>query len=168
MIYSRAQGKRFLNLFCYTSTATVQAALGGATRTVSVDMSHTYLNWAERNFELNNVRLHTNELVQADCLEWLKACREGFDIIMLDPPTFSNSKRMDGVLDIQRDHVALVKRCMELLNPGGVLYFSTNLRTFSLDYDALTRYRIEDITAQTLDPDFARNKKIHHCFVITQ
>lgn len=166
MIFAEARAQRFLNLFCYTASASVQAVLGGASQTVSVDMSNTYLEWAQRNFELNNIRSSRHELIQADCLKWLEQCRQGFDLIMLDPPTFSNSKRMDGVLDIQRDHVALVRRCMELLNPGGKLYFSTNLRSFKCDFDALQEYGVEDISARTLDEDFARNPRIHHCFLI--
>lgn len=165
-IFAEAQGKRFLNLFCYTASATVQAVLGGATHSVSVDMSRTYLDWAARNFELNRIHSSHHELVQADCLKWLYECRRGFDLIMLDPPTFSNSKRMDDVLDIQRDHVKLVRRCMELLNPGGKLYFSTNLRSFKCDYAALSDHSVTDISAQTLDEDFARNPRIHYCFLI--
>jgi 23S rRNA (guanine2445-N2)-methyltransferase / 23S rRNA (guanine2069-N7)-methyltransferase len=165
-IFAEARGKRFLNLFCYTASATVQAALGGATQSVSVDMSNTYLDWAERNFVLNSINRDRHQLVQADCLKWLQQCRQGFDLIMLDPPTFSNSKRMEGVLDVQRDHVAMIKRCMDLLNPEGKLYFSTNLRSFKLDMDALDGYAIDDISAQTIDLDFSRNDKIHRCFLL--
>lgn len=167
-LYQEASGKRFLNLFCYTASATVHAALGGAAQSVSVDMSNTYLDWAERNFVLNSISLDRHQLVQADCLKWLQQCRQGFDLIMLDPPTFSNSKRMEGVLDIQRDHVALIRRCAELLKAGGKLYFSTNLRSFKLDLDALQGLNIEDITTSTIDVDFSRNDKIHRCFLIQQ
>ncbi len=166
MIGEMAQGKRFLNLFCYTATATVHAALGGANSSVSVDMSKTYLRWAEKNFQANNISSHKHELVQADCLTWLNECRQGFDVIMLDPPSFSNSKRMEGVLDVQRDHVAMVKRCMDLLLPGGTLVFSNNLRSFKLDDEALDEYQIENISSKTLDPDFQRNKRIHQCWLI--
>src|SRR5690606_28457251 len=133
---------------------------------VSVDMSNTYLDWAERNFALNAIRLDRHQLVQADCLKWLYQCRQGFDLIMLDPPTFSNSKRMEGVLDVQRDHLVLIRRCMELLNPRGKLYFSTNLRSFKLDFAALDDLAVDDISASTIDPDFARNTKIHRCYLI--
>ncbi|GAA5316727.1 MAG: bifunctional 23S rRNA (guanine(2069)-N(7))-methyltransferase RlmK/23S rRNA (guanine(2445)-N(2))-methyltransferase RlmL [Candidatus Pelagadaptatus aseana] len=166
MIGSMVRGKRFLNLFCYTATATVHAALGGAASSVSVDMSKTYLRWAEKNFQANNIATTQHRLVQSDCLTWLKECREGFDVIMLDPPSFSNSKRMEGVLDVQRDHVAMIKRCMDLLLPGGTLVFSNNLRSFKLDETALADYQIEDITHKTLDPDFQRNKRIHQCWLI--
>lgn len=161
-----AEGKRFLNLFCYTATATVHAALGGARASTSVDMSRTYLYWADRNLSLNGIKTDRHQLVQSDCLKWLDGCKEQFDLILLDPPSFSNSKRMDDVLDVQRDHVDLIDRCMGLLARGGRLYFSNNLRSFKLNYDALSDYRVEDITASTLDPDFARNPKIHHCFTI--
>ncbi|BFM16426.1 bifunctional 23S rRNA (guanine(2069)-N(7))-methyltransferase RlmK/23S rRNA (guanine(2445)-N(2))-methyltransferase RlmL [Maricurvus nonylphenolicus] len=167
MIAEMVRGKDFLNLFCYTATASVHAALAGAASTTSVDMSKTYLKWAQKNFELNNIRGEQHLLEQGDCLQWLKDCRRGFDVIMLDPPSFSNSKRMDNVLDIQRDHVGLVKRCMELLKPGGTLVFSNNLRTFKLNTEALAGYQIKDITQQSLDPDFKRNSKIHKCWLIS-
>ncbi len=161
-----AAGKQFLNLFCYTASATVQAALAGAISSVSVDMSRTYIDWARKNFEANHINLKRHSLVQEDCLVWLKQCRQGFDVIMLDPPSFSNSKRMIDVLDIQRDHADLVHRCMDLLNPGGTLIFSNNLRSFKLDKMLEQKYAIECITEKTLDPDFKRNPKIHHCWLI--
>ncbi|MCW8194131.1 bifunctional 23S rRNA (guanine(2069)-N(7))-methyltransferase RlmK/23S rRNA (guanine(2445)-N(2))-methyltransferase RlmL [Proteobacteria bacterium 005FR1] len=161
-----ALGKRLLNLFCYTATATVQAAIGGARSSVSVDMSRTYLQWARKNFELNRLS-QWHELVQADCLAWLDSCREPFDVILLDPPSFSNSKRMEEILDVQRDHVKLIKRCMELLNPGGTLVFSTNLKRFKMDEEQLSAFRIADITRATIDRDFQRHPDIHRCFLIT-
>jgi len=166
-IFESARGKHFLNLFCYTASASVHAAIGGAASSVSVDMSNTYLNWAKENFLLNNINLKRHSLVREDCFAWLKNCRQGFDLIMLDPPTFSNSKKMEGVLDVQRDHVALIKRCMELLNPGGTLYFSNNLRNFKLEEDKLSGFKLLDISQQTLDKDFQQNPKIHHCWKIT-
>ncbi|MFL0809518.1 MAG: bifunctional 23S rRNA (guanine(2069)-N(7))-methyltransferase RlmK/23S rRNA (guanine(2445)-N(2))-methyltransferase RlmL [Agarilytica sp.] len=166
-IFESASGKSFLNLFCYTATATVQAILGGATNTVSVDMSNTYLDWARRNFKLNNIHSRSHELVRADCVEWLAKCRRGFDIIMLDPPSFSNSKFTSTVLDVQKDHGKLISRCVDLLNPGGVLYFSTNLRSFKLDPKLSDRFKVIDYHAESLDPDFERNKKIHYCWKIT-
>ena len=166
-IANEAEGKRFLNLFCYTASATVHAALGGAASSVSVDMSNTYINWAAQNFASNHINRERHVLVKANCINWLAQCREGFDLIMLDPPSFSNSKKMEQVLDIQRDHVALIQRCMELLSPKGSLYFSCNLRSFKLDDEALAKYHVRDISEQTLDPDFANNPKIHRCFYIT-
>lgn len=165
-IAAEAQGKSFLNLFCYTASASVHAALGGASDSLSVDMSNTYLEWAQRNFELNNIHRSRHKLERADCFDWLKKCRQGFDLILLDPPSFSNSKKMAGVLDIQRDHVQLVNRCMDILKPGGVLYFSNNLRKFKLDVILTQRYRVEEITHETLGPDFVNNPKIHHCWKI--
>ncbi len=165
-IRKEASGKRFLNLFCYTATASVQAILGGAESSVSVDMSNTYLDWAQRNYSLNNIRSNQHRLDRADCVEWLRNCRQGFDIIMLDPPSFSNSKYTDTVLDIQKDHVQLVNRCMELLDTDGVLYFSNNLRSFKLDVALTEKYQVKDITKETLDPDFERNQKIHSCWMM--
>lgn len=165
-IRTQAKGKKFLNLFCYTASASVQAALGGALETVSVDMSHTYLEWARRNFSLNHLRSNKHRFEQGDCFEWLNQCREGFDLIFLDPPTFSNSKRMSQTLDIQRDHVKLIKRCMDLLTKDGELIFSNNLRTFQLDKEALSTFTVIDYTRQSLDPDFERNPKIHQCWRI--
>ena len=160
-------GKSFLNLFCYTASASVHAALGGAKRTVSVDMSNTYLAWAKRNYELNRISEESHLLVQMDAIKYLASCREGFDVIMLDPPSFSNSKRMDDVLDIQRDHVALIKRCMDVLLPAGTLYFSNNLRSFKLEESDLERFNVENITTESIDVDFSRNTKIHQCYAIT-
>lgn len=157
---------RFLNLFCYTATATVHAALAGARYSVSVDMSRTYLAWAKENFALNRISENHHHLVQADCFQWLTDCREAFDVIMLDPPSFSNSKRMQGVLDIQRDHVKLIRRCMELLNPNGVLIFSNNLRNFKLDPVLSEQYKTDNVSAKSIDKDFERNQKIHQCWLI--
>ncbi|GAA6152698.1 bifunctional 23S rRNA (guanine(2069)-N(7))-methyltransferase RlmK/23S rRNA (guanine(2445)-N(2))-methyltransferase RlmL [Pseudoteredinibacter isoporae] len=159
-------GKRLLNLFCYTGTVTVQAALAGAHSSVSVDMSRTYIDWARENLELNNISESRHALVQEDCFTYLNNCREAFDVIMLDPPSFSNSKRMSKVLDIQQDHVGLIKRCMDLLKPGGVLVFSNNLRSFKLDYEALDKFDIDDFSAASIDKDFQRNAKIHQCWLI--
>jgi len=163
-----AAGRRFLNLFGYTATATVYAALGGATGTTTVDLSSTYLDWARHNLELNGIRGARHELVQADCLQWLARARDRYDLIFLDPPTFSNSKRMEDTFDVQRDHVALLRQVLPLLTPGGVLIFSTNHRKFRLDRDALADSRIEDWSRRTLPLDFARDPKIHQCWRITR
>ena len=163
-----AQGRDFLNLFGYTGTAAVQAGLGGARSTTTVDMSRVYLDWAQRNLTLNNLDLDHHQLVQADCLEWLKRARQQYGLIFLDPPTFSNSKRMDTTFDVQRDHVALIKRTAGLLIPGGILLFSTNARRFKLDIDGLDGLTAEDLSAATLPPDFARNPRIHRCWKISR
>ncbi|PSS59221.1 bifunctional 23S rRNA (guanine(2069)-N(7))-methyltransferase RlmK/23S rRNA (guanine(2445)-N(2))-methyltransferase RlmL [Pseudomonas sp. BBP2017] len=164
-IQREAAGKRFLNLFCYTATASVHAAKGGARSTTSVDLSRTYLDWARRNLSLNGFS-DKNRLEQGDVMAWLQACRDEFDLIFIDPPTFSNSKRMEGVFDVQRDHVELLDLAVARLAPGGVLYFSNNFRKFQLDERLAERYAVEEISAQTLDPDFARNTRIHRAWRI--
>jgi 23S rRNA (guanine2445-N2)-methyltransferase / 23S rRNA (guanine2069-N7)-methyltransferase len=164
-----AKGTDFLNLFCYTGSATVYAAAGGARTSVSVDMSNTYLDWARDNLELNGLRSPPHELERADCLEWLvrqESAGPRFDLIFVDPPTFSNSKRMEGVLDVQRDHVGLIRRSLKLLRPGGRLVFSTNYTRFKLDTEALRDLAVEDISARTIPADFERNPHIHRCFDI--
>lgn len=162
-IAGEAAGKRFLNLFCYTATASVQAALGGARDTLSVDLSATYLEWARRNLALNGFS-EKHQLVQADVMGWLAADRSEYDLIFVDPPTFSNSKRLSDVFDVQRDHGRLIDLAMARLAPGGTLYFSNNYRRFQLDEDLPQRYLVEEISSQTLDADFARNKKIHRAW----
>ncbi len=169
MLGELAKGRRFLNLFCYTASATVHAALGGAASTTSVDLSNTYLDWARRNLELNGLTDRAHELVQADVLEWLKANRgRRYELIFLDPPTFSRSKRMADTLDVQRDHVELIHGAAALLARDGVLIFSTNFQRFRLDRERLADLVIEDITRRTIPEDFKRNPKIHRCFRITR
>lgn len=167
MLGELAAGRRFLNLFCYTATATVYAARGGATASTSVDLSNTYLDWAAHNFELNGVSLRQHELVQGDCMEWLRRARGKYGLVFVDPPTFSTSKRMEGVFDVQRDHVELLERCAALLEPGGVIVFSNNFRRFKLDEAALAPLHVEDVTRATIPKDFARNPRIHRCWKIT-
>jgi 23S rRNA (guanine2445-N2)-methyltransferase / 23S rRNA (guanine2069-N7)-methyltransferase len=164
-----AAGKRFLNLFCYTGVATVHAVAGGADSSLSVDLSRTYLDWAQANLALNGLDGPQHRLLQADCLAWLEENAPrgpAFDLVFLDPPTFSNSARMEGILDIQRDHARLVDRCMQLLAPGGLLVFSTNARRFALDEDLAARHAVTDVSARTLPFDFAGNPRIHRCFEI--
>lgn len=160
-----SQGKRLLNLFCYTATATVAAAVAGMKQSVSVDMSRTYLDWGAQNFALNGMDEHWHKLVRADVLKWLATPprqMERFDVIFLDPPSFSTSKRMEGTLDIQRDHVQLIVQAETLLEKNGVLVFSTNLRGFKLNAEVLEKkWLIQNIHQETLPPDFARNPKIH-------
>ena len=164
-----AKDTDFLNLFCYTGSATVYAAAGGARSTTSVDLSNTYLDWAHENLLLNNFGGDTHELFREDCLHWLElqsVWGPRFDLIFVDPPTFSNSKRMDGVLDVQRDHVGMIRRSMKLLRPGGRLVFSTNFTRFKFDFEALAEFAVTDISAETIPKDFERNAKIHHCYVV--
>lgn len=172
MIEEMSRGKRFLNLFAYTGVASVHAAAGGALDVVTVDMSRTYLDWAKKNFRLNDIPLENHRFVQADCLNWLEAAGKGpqedraFDIIFLDPPTFSTSKRMANTWEVQRDHVNLIRQAMGLLSSGGVLIFSTNFRKFKLDRKALDDLLIEDISASSLPKDFSRNPRIHYCWTL--
>jgi len=169
-INENASGKQFLNLFAYTGATTVQAVLGDATTSTTVDMSKTYLDWAKNNFELNNINLEKHQLVRANCIEWLdKAIEEEqkYELIFIDPPTFSNSKRMDNVFDIQRDHVELINKSAQLLTKKGTLIFSTNFRKFKLNEPALEKLNIENISKQSLPKDFERNPKIHYCWKIS-
>jgi 23S rRNA (guanine2445-N2)-methyltransferase / 23S rRNA (guanine2069-N7)-methyltransferase len=162
-----AARKRFLNLFAYTGSATVYAISGRARETTTVDMSATYLDWAQRNLAVNGFSGRQHELVQADCIAWLEAAvaeRRQYDLIFLDPPTFSNSKRMDDILDVQRDHRALIDRCMALLAPGGKLVFSNNAQKFKLDAEIGQLYKVTNISRATLPKDFERNPRIHQCF----
>jgi 23S rRNA (guanine2445-N2)-methyltransferase / 23S rRNA (guanine2069-N7)-methyltransferase len=161
-----AKGKRFLNLFCYTGAATVYAAAGGATSTTSVDMSRTYVEWAKRNLAVNALS-GKHEFIQEDCLAWLAEGRpERYDLVFLDPPTFSNSKRMEREFDVQRDHAELIRAAAALLAPGGLLLFSTNFRKFRPDAAALAGLEIRDITKGTIPFDFARDAKVHACFEV--
>lgn len=163
-----AAGKRFLNLFSYTGSFTVYAATGGAISSETVDLSNTYLNWAKRNFELNGMDLAAHRIVRADVFQYLdEAVQQGkqFDLMVLDPPSFSNSKKMLDILDIQRDQAKLVDGAMRLLAPQGTLYFSNNLRSFTLDSALAERYRIKDISRFSVPEDF-RNRQIHQCWEI--
>ncbi len=155
-----SRGKRLLNLFCYTGSASVRAAMAGALGTRSVDLSNTYLEWAERNFSLNGFEIgQEHRLVRADVIKWLAqppADDERFDVIFLDPPSFSNSKSMDDTLDVQRDHPELINACMRYLAPGGVLIFSNNRKGFTLDPVVEKRFQLHDISRKTLPKDFSR------------
>ncbi len=160
-----AADRRFLNLYCYTGSATVYAAAGGARHSLSIDLSGTYLDWAAQNFRANALAYESHELLRADCSEWLATATEAsWDLIFLDPPTFSNSKRMQGVLDTQRDHMVLLEQCMRLLAPGGLLLFSTNAQRFKLNGAARERWTVEDISEATIPFDFRRNPRIHRAY----
>lgn len=161
-----AKGTRFLNLFCYTGVATLHAASGGATSSLSIDLSRTYIDWARANLDLNGFGADRHELLQADCLQWLanQQGRPTFDLIFLDPPTFSNSARMEGILDVQRDHAVLIGQCMALLSPEGLLVFSTNAQKFALDPGISQQFQVADISPATLPFDFQGNPRIHRCF----
>jgi 23S rRNA (guanine2445-N2)-methyltransferase / 23S rRNA (guanine2069-N7)-methyltransferase len=161
-----AAGRRFLNLFAYTATASVYAAAGGARDTTSVDLSATYLDWASRNLALNGFSGAKHRLMQADAQTFLRADRERYGLIYVDPPTFSNSKRADD-FDVQRDHAALLEACGDRLATDGVIVFSNNFRRFRLDREALSeRFAIEDWSAPSIPFDFARRADIHGCWLL--
>ncbi|KYK96872.1 bifunctional 23S rRNA (guanine(2069)-N(7))-methyltransferase RlmK/23S rRNA (guanine(2445)-N(2))-methyltransferase RlmL [Aggregatibacter actinomycetemcomitans] len=168
MLGEMAQGKDFLNLFAYTGSATVHAALGGAKSTTTVDMSNTYLNWAEQNLLLNDIEGKQHKLIQADCLQWLEKCDRQFDVIFVDPPTFSNSKRMEDSWDVQRDHIKLMTNLKRILRPNGTIVFSNNKRGFKMDFSGLEALGLSavEISRKTLPLDFERNKQIHNCWVV--
>ena len=167
MIRDLAAGKRFLNLFAYTGTATVYAAKGGAKSTTSVDMSKVYLRWTKRNLALNGFGYNRHFFQHADCLNWLKGTRQRYDLIFLDPPTFSNSKKLKMVFDVQKDHVKLIRLVAGLLENDGIILFSTNYRKFKMDLASLNEFQVEDLSRTTLPPDFERKPKGHHCWKIT-
>ena len=173
LVGSLAAGTRFLNLFSYTGSFTVHAACGGATASESVDLSNTYSDWAERNLRLNAIDLGRHRVIRADVFTWLRDAvaafeagdRDGVDLIVLDPPTFSNSKAMQGVLDVQRDHPWLIRQCLALLSPNGDLFFSTNLRSFELDPLVQEKARFVEISSRTVPEDF-RDRRVHRCWHI--
>ena len=169
MLGEMAQGKDVLNLFAYTGSATVHAALGKAKSTTTVDMSNTYLNWAEQNLLLNDIEGKQHKLIQADCLQWLEKCDRQFDLIFVDPPTFSNSKRMEDSWDVQRDHIKLMTNLKRILRPNGTIVFSNNKRGFKMDFAKLEELGLSavEISHKTLPLDFERNKQIHNCWLVT-
>lgn len=176
IVEQEAQGKAVLNLFCYTASFSVYAAAGGASRVDSVDLSNTYLAWGEKNFSLNGFTdTEKYRFTRSDVAQFLKDSRDSWDIIVLDPPTFSNSKKTKDTLDINRDWPKLVNVAIQHLNPGGTLYFSTNSRQLHFDEGLLklpakendgAQLAVKDITAATIPEDF-RNQKIHRCWKIT-
>jgi 23S rRNA (guanine2445-N2)-methyltransferase / 23S rRNA (guanine2069-N7)-methyltransferase len=168
-IRDQVRGKRFLNLFAYTGSVSVYAAAGGAESIVTVDMSNTYLDWAKRNFAVNGFKSDHYQFLRADCLQWLEKTAQQpdrFDVIFLDPPTFSNSKSMEQSFDVQKDHTLLIHAAMNRLSDDGVLIFSNNFRKFKMNPSILDDYQVQDITAKTIPEDFRRNPKIHHCWEI--
>ena len=165
-IKDRAKDQKFLNLFCYTGTATVLAAAGGAKRTVSVDASKTYIDWARDNMALNGFGERKHSFVKEDCFTYLKSCRDRFDLILLDPPTFSNTKSTRSTFDIQRDHVSLIKLAAGKLEQKGLLIFSNNFRKFKIDMESLSNMEIKEVSESTISEDFKRNHKIHRSWEI--
>jgi 23S rRNA (guanine2445-N2)-methyltransferase / 23S rRNA (guanine2069-N7)-methyltransferase len=168
IVAKKSKGKNLLNLFAYTGSVSVQAALHGASAITTVDMSNTYLNWAQDNFALNKLNGHKYQFVQADCLEWLKNNTQAFDLIFIDPPTFSNSKRMEDSFDVQRDHVTLITDALKSLAEDGEIFFTNNKRNFKMDFDAMEKLGLKasPMSDTTRDKDFARNKHIHNSWSI--
>lgn len=168
MLGQMSKNKDFLNLFAYTGSASVHAGIGGARSTTTVDMSRTYLEWAERNLRANNLTGRHHRLIQADCLGWMHETNEQFDLIFIDPPTFSNSKRMENSFDVQRDHLMLMADLKRMLRPSGTIMFSNNKRGFKMDLDGLAKLGLEaqEISEKTLSVDFARNRQIHNCWLL--
>ncbi len=167
-IAQEAHGVRFLNLFCYTGAATVHAAVGGAATTTSVDLSATYLEWLADNLRGNGIGGTRHRIAQADAMAWLEADHGEYDLVFCDPPTFSNSKRA-GDFDVQREHVRLLRAATARLSRDGVLYFSNNYRRFRMDEAAVSQFaRVQDISASTIAPDFARDPRIHRCWRLTR
>jgi len=157
----------FPNLCCYTAPAWGHSAIGGARSTTSVDLSNTYLDWGKKNFHANGLAEGAkHRFIRADCQQWLEQDTAEYDLILLDPPSFSNSKRLAESFDVQRDHPVLVRAALARLRDGGVLYFSNNLRRFKLDPALSAIAQIEDISAATIDFDFRRKPKIHRCWRI--
>lgn len=160
-----AQDKSMLNLFCYTGSVSIAAALAGF-KTTSIDLSKTYLDWTSQNFEVNQIDQKHHQIVRADVLDWLKQeIDQTYDLIFFDPPTFSNSKKMEDTFEVEKDHIWMIKSCMNRLNPDGVLYFSNNKRKFKLASEIREEYQVFDITEKSIPPDF-HDKKIHHLFKI--
>lgn len=168
LVREEAKDKQVLNLFCYTGSFSVYAAGGGARSVTSVDLSKTYLAWAEDNMRLNDFDLRQHHFVHADVLQYLDTLSPNtFDLVVVDPPTFSNSKRMKDFLDIQRDHVSMLNKVLHATKPGGVIYFSNNYRRFVLEEEQIKASSIKDITAQTLPFDF-QQKMIRKCYRIVK
>jgi 23S rRNA (cytosine1962-C5)-methyltransferase len=168
-VRAEARGLRFLNLFCYTGAFTVAAAAGGARESTSVDLSNTYLDWAQRNLELNRLAAVEHRLVRSDVFAWLRETAESpdrFDLAVVDPPTFSNSKKMVGTWDAQRDHAGLLGLVGKVMAPRGRVYFSTNARRFKLDASVEASWACEDVTAQTTPEDCKRGRP-HRCWILT-
>lgn len=166
MVREVSSGKSVLNLFCYTGSFSVYAAAGGAKEVCSVDLSKTYLDWTRQNMAANFPGFDDHKAVHADVLQYLKQLpSEQYDVIVMDPPTFSNSKRMEGILDIQRDHVALINECLRILREDGLLFFSTNFTKFQLEHAKIKSSSIRDITRATTPFDFA-GKLNRQCFKI--
>jgi len=159
-----AAGKRFLNLYGYTGSATVHAVLGGAVSSTTVDLSTTYLHWAEKNFSLNGIYPDQHRLVHSDCLQWLRENSDYYDLIFVDPPTFSNTRKKSRVFDLQKDHLQLLNLAMSRLRDNGLLIFSTNFRSFKLDGRLVEKYLCKNIGKKSIPRDFENSPHVHQCW----
>lgn len=165
LVASFAKGKRMLNLFAYTCSFSVHAAAAGAIFTKSVDLSNTYCNWGKENFLLNGLSLENNWIIREDCLRFLEEEHDRYDVIVIDPPTISRSKKMEKMFDIQEDYIYLISKALNLLSQNGTIIFSTNSRNFDFDTSLFDQYSIIDITKKTIPMDY-HNQKIHRCWKI--
>jgi len=163
LVASLAKGKRLLNLFAYTCSFSVHAAAAGAALTKSVDLSNTYTEWGRDNFLLNGIDLRSHRIIRADCMKFLLEERDRYDLIVIDPPTISRSKKMDGMFDVQEDYPFLISKALSLLSDGGTIFFSTNSRKFSFDAARFENASVQEITARTIPLDF-HDQKIHRCW----
>jgi 23S rRNA G2069 N7-methylase RlmK/C1962 C5-methylase RlmI len=163
MVAKLASGKQLLNLFAYTCSFSVQAAAKGAASTTSVDLSNSYTEWGSENFKLNDLSLQDNRIIRADCMKFLSRERSRYDVIVIDPPTISRSKKMEGMFDVQQDYATVISQALDLLSDGGTLFFSTNFRGFKFDETLFPGYAIREITDKTIPEDF-HQKKIHRCW----
>jgi 23S rRNA (guanine2445-N2)-methyltransferase / 23S rRNA (guanine2069-N7)-methyltransferase len=166
-IKDHSQGKTVLNLYCYTGTASVMAAAGGAEKVYSVDASSTYLKWAQDNFLLNKIKPENHFFIKSDVQEWMDSCREKFDLIFMDPPTFSNSKSRRDAMQIQEDHKNLILQAMKCVRKDGLLIFSNNYKKFSMDESLFDLFHIEEASNWTQSPDFSRKGASHRCWLIS-
>jgi len=164
MLQEAARGRTLLNLFAYTGSVSVYAAKGGAKSTTNVDLSGHYLDWARRNLALNGFSMNKHRFIAADCMEWLEKEKNTYDLIFLDPPTFSNSKKLDRPFSVQRDYGPLIKSALNRLAPKGEMIFSTNFRKFKMDKTLFSGFHIEDLSAHTIPFDFKRRGNIHKCW----
>ena len=168
LIQNLSKDKKVLNLFAYTGSVSVAAALGGATSVTTIDMSNTYLQWAKDNFVINNLALENNFFIRADVLAWIKdiPLSNTYDLIFIDPPSFSNSKKMLEIFDVQKDYVFLIQQCAKVLNTNGIIFFSNNLKSFKFDDALFNKYfKISNVTKKTIPQDF-RNEKIHQAWIL--
>lgn len=163
LVAKNVKGKRVLNLFSYTAAFSVHAAANGASSTKSVDMSNTYCLWARNNFILNDLPLKNNVILRADCMKFLQQEKALYDVIVIDPPTISRSKKMDQIFDVQKDYVFLIEKALQLLSSNGIIFFSTNSRKFEIDPRLFPDCKIINISSKTVPQDF-RNEKIHQCW----